>query len=327
MDAIDIDNAIAALADPQHGAFARLQAEGVGATNRQMRRRVAGGRWKDLGEDVLVVAGAHRTWRLRVSIAVLAGTGGIASHRTAAALWGLPGFAENHIEISRQIDGKSTSRHARVHRSRWLPAEHVRTIDGISVTTVARTLFDLAAVVSFDRLDNAVENALKMRLTSVERLEAMLLEMALRGRPGVRQMRRALVKRGPGYIPNESELEREWEALLEHAGEPLPRRQVEVGGEHWIGRVDYRDDKSPVIWEIDGRTHHQQLLDSTRDARRRADLTAAGLIPVTFTTEQIRRDPEWVLDVVRKTRRRYSVDREPPKPRLRKPTEREPEGL
>ena len=102
-------------------------------------------------------------------------------------------------------------------------------------------------------------------------------------------MRRALVKRGPGYIPSESELEREWEALLESAGERIPRRQVDVGGEHWIGRVDYRDEGSPVIWEIDGRTHHQQLLDAARDACNCAvELTAAGLVPVTFTTDQIR---------------------------------------
>lgn len=317
-----IDRAIATIADPQHGAFARRQAEAAGATTRQMRRRVVNGSWTDLGEEVLLVAGAHKTWRLRVSVATLAGTGGVASHRTAAAMRHVPGFAENHIEITRQIDGKSASRHAKVHRSRWLPDDHVTVIDGIRVTTMARTLFDLAAVVSFDRLDNAVDNALKVRLTTVDELEAMLLEMALRGRPGVRQMRRALVKRGPGYIPSESELEREWERLLERAGEPVPRRQVDIGGEQWIGRVDYRDDSSPVVWEIDGRTHHQQLLDSARDTRRRTELTAAGLIPITFTTEQIRKDPEWVVDVVRKMRRRYSVDRERPKPRLRKPTER-----
>jgi very-short-patch-repair endonuclease len=321
MDAID--TTIATLADPQHGAFARRQAEAAGATNRQMRSRVAKGSWRDLGEDVLLVAGAHRTWRLAVSIAVLAGGGGVASHRTAAAMWRLPGFAENHIEITRQIDGCSTSRHAKVHRSRWLPDEHMRWVDGIRVTTIERTLFDLAAVVSFDRLDNAVENALKMRLTTVEKLESMLLEMALRGRPGVRPMRRARVKRGPGYIPSESELEREWEALLAKAGERIPRRQVDVGGEHWIGRVDYRDDGSPIVWEIDGRTHHQQLLDSARDARRRVELTAAGLVPVTFTTDQIRNDPDWVIGMVREMRRRHSVERQRPQARLRKPTERE----
>ena len=286
----------------------------AGATEFIIGRRLAKGHWRDLREKVYASAAARVTWRLRVMAATLAGPGGVASHRTCAALVRLPGFAENRIEVTRLIGDKSTSTHGVVHRTRWLPPWHVTVIDGITVTTVARMLFDLAAVVSFPRLERAVDNALAMRLVTVEQLHDMLVEMAERGRTGIGPMRRILAKRLPGYVPNESELEADFEHLLERAGEPIPRRQVDVGGEKWIGRVDYRDDDSPVIWEIDGRTHHQQLLDAERDAKRRVELSAAGLIPVEFKRHQIKNQPEWVVGIVRQMRARYSVDTSPNKP-------------
>jgi very-short-patch-repair endonuclease len=304
----DVDRRIAEVAQAQHGAFTRRQAAQAGATKFVIGRRLAKREWLDLAEDVFANAAAHMTWRLRVMAATLAGPGGVASHRTCAALFRVPGFAENRIEVTRTIGERSTSQHGVVHRTRWLPPWHIMRLDGIAVTTPARMLFDLAAVVSFERLERAVDNALAMHLVTVEELHDMLVEMAERGRTGIGPMRRILAKRSPGYIPNESELEDDFERLLEQAGEPLPRRQVDVGGEQWIGRVDYRDDDSPVVWEIDGRTHHQQLLDAERDAKRRTELTAAGLVPVEFKRHQIKHQPEWVIGMVRKMRARYSVD-------------------
>jgi very-short-patch-repair endonuclease len=304
----DVDRCIAEVARAQHGAFTRRQAAQAGATKFVIGRRLARREWLDLKEDVFANGAAHMTWRLRVMAATLAGPGGVASHRTLAALFRVPGFVENRIEVTRTIGERSMSMHGVVHRTRWLPPWHLRTLDGIPVTTAARMLFDLAAVVSFERLERAVDNALAMRLVTIEELHDMLVEIAERGRTGIGPMRRILVKRSPGYIPNESELEADFERLLEKAGEPIPRRQVDVGGEKWVGRVDYRDDDSPVVWEIDGRTHHQQLLDAERDAKRRTELTAAGLVPVEFKRHQIKNQPEWVIGIVRKMRARYSVD-------------------
>jgi very-short-patch-repair endonuclease len=309
----DVDGSIAAVARAQHGAFSRQQAVQAGATEFIIGRRLAKGQWLDLTEKVYASAAARMTWRLRVMAATLAGPGGVGSHRTCAALVRLPGFAENRIEVTRLIGERSTSTHGTVHRTRWLPPWHVTILDGITVTTVARMLFDLAAVVSFPRLERAADNALAMRLVTIEDLHDMLVEMAERGRTGIGPMRRILAKRLPGYTPNESELEADFEQLLEQAGEPIPRRQVDVGGEKWIGRVDYRDDNSPVVWEIDGRTHHQQLLDAERDAQRRTELTAAGLIPVEFKRHQIKNQPDWVVGIVRQMRARYSVDARPMK--------------
>jgi hypothetical protein len=304
----DIDRAVGEIAGPQHGVIARRQVIKAGASPKQIRRRTANGRWEDLGEDVIRLPAAHRTWRQAVSVACLAGPGGVASHRTGAAMDHLPGFAHNRIEVLRLATQYSSSKLAVVHRTRWLPPWHVRVIDGIPVTTTARTLFDLAAVVSFARLNRAVNNALLMRLTPYEQLDEMLQEMALRGRSGIRPMRRVLAKLGPGKPPTGSELEDEFEALLEAANEPVPTRQVDVGGDDWIGRVDYRDEGTPLVYEIDGRTYHQQQLESEADRIRDAELAAAGLVLLRIPRFQLKNRPEWVLKMVRELRRRHSVE-------------------
>ncbi|MEY2476780.1 MAG: hypothetical protein QOG87_2095 [Actinomycetota bacterium] len=251
--------------------------------------------------------GAPRTWRQGVSAATHAGPGGVAGYRTAAALFRVPGFAENRLETVRQVNARPVSRLSVVHRTRWLPPWHVTTIDGVRVTTIARTLFDLGAVVSFPRLRRAVNNALAMRLVTYEQLDAMLQEMAERGRSGTRPMRAVLAKLGPGTMPSESALEIEFEEFLEAHNEPLPTRQANVGGDHWIGRTDFRDEGTPILFELDGRTYHQQELDREADAVRDAELSAAGFALLRIPRRLLKERPEWVLARIRELRRRHSV--------------------
>jgi hypothetical protein len=299
---------VAGIAEPQHGVVARPQVVAAGASDWQIRNSFARGRWEDLGEDVIRIPGSQRTWRQRVCVGTLAGPGGAASGRTAAALFHIPGFAENRVEIVRPMTASAISNLAVVHRSRWLPPWHLTVVDGIRTTTVARTLFDLAALVSFPRLRRAVNNALAMRLVTYEQLDAMLQELALRGRSGIRPMRKVLSRLGPGKMPTESELEDAFLDLLEANDEPLPERQVNVGtATEWVGRADFRDLGTPVLFEIDGRTHHQQELDRESDAVRDAELAASGFALLRIPSSRLKEDPDWVLEKVRELRRRHSV--------------------
>src|SRR5438045_1705744 len=94
-----------------------------------------------------------------------------------------------------------------LHESTFLPATHVTTIDGIPVTTVERTLFDLAAVLKRKKLDRAVANAVNKGQTTIAKLERVFVETARRGRKGSKAMRQLLSDLGDGYVPTESELE------------------------------------------------------------------------------------------------------------------------
>lgn len=280
----DVDQAVEALSEKQHGVFTVDQASERGASRNFIRWRLDSKRWRSLSEIVVHMAGVPLTWYSRVMAGVLdAGPGAAASHRTAACLHGIPGFKENRVEVSRQPNSASTSRLALVHRSRWLPPWHIVVKNGIRVTTVARTLFDLAAVVSRPRLERALDNAITMKLVTIDALNVMLEELAERGRTGVAAMRKLLEARQLGYIAPASELEARFIRFLERYGLPDAIRQLNVGGDEWIARVDFAYPEMKILIELDGRLHHTALLDADRDRRRRARLTAQGWKVITIT--------------------------------------------
>src|SRR5207302_1191285 len=68
-----VDDAIARLAEGQHGVFTRRQAALQGASRRAIQHRMAAGMWEGVAGDVVRIAGAPQTWTQRVAVAVLAG--------------------------------------------------------------------------------------------------------------------------------------------------------------------------------------------------------------------------------------------------------------
>src|SRR5690606_20729242 len=133
-----------------------------------------------------------------------------------------------------------------------LPASQVTVVDGFPVTTIERTLFDLAGLtsqrrrrsgrtyLSEARVERLVENAISQKLVTVRSLRQVHLSLAGRGRAGSRLMRDLLDKRSGHYVATDSELEDAFLALVDDFGLPTPSRQVHLGNpaEH-IGRVDF----------------------------------------------------------------------------------------
>ena len=113
-------------------------------------------------------------------------------------------------------------------------------------------------------------------------------------------MRDILDKRAPGYVATASELETRFVELLEAAGVEVPEKQVNLGGDEWIGRVDFVDRRARVVFELDGRVGHASELDRKRDRRRDNELMAEGFRVFRFTWEELVARPQWVLAMVRK---------------------------
>src|SRR5687768_8931645 len=93
--------ATARLAAQQHGVVSRRQALEAGMTRDMVARRVRKGAWLVALPGVYRVAGAPKTWLAQIMAAVLwGGRDAIVTHRSAARLLGLEGFASDHIEIA-----------------------------------------------------------------------------------------------------------------------------------------------------------------------------------------------------------------------------------
>jgi hypothetical protein len=115
-------------------------------------------------------------------------------------------------------------------------------------------------------------------------------------------MRAVLADRGPGYIPPASGLESRVVQILQRAGLPPLRRQVDSGGDRWIGRVDFRDPALPFILEIQSERFHASLIDRQLDSERIGRLRAAGFVVREVTDIDVWTRPDRLLTAVREGR-------------------------
>jgi very-short-patch-repair endonuclease len=180
---------------------------------------------------------------------------------------------------------------------------HVTEVQGIPVTTLPKTIFDVAHRLKEDRLDRLIEMVIAKSPGILPALHALLDELACRGRPGIRAMRTQLRARPIGYVACQSALELRFARILEGAGEPPLTRQVDVGGHDWIGRVDFADLPIRVLFEIDSILHHTTPGDVARDEARDRALRAAGWAEVVrIPEEHIWYQPWLVVECVRRAR-------------------------
>ena len=289
---------LTALAERQHGAFSRRQVRHLGVTDEVVRNGINRGRFVPVSAQVLRMAGMADSPLLRASAVVLdAGPNAVLSHTSAAWLHRLPGFTTTPTHVVR-THGKALHHGVLgvVHRTDVLPPGHVRQVAGIPVTSVARTLFDLGAVVHPGRVARAVDTALARNLVTYEQLAGLLGELGARGRPGVRALRTALAGRSPTEAPPASELERRFRDLLRRYGLPQPERQVVLGAENEVaGRVDCYFREARLVVELDGRAYHSAALDRLEDGRRDDVLLRSGRRVLRLTWQHVVERP---LEVV-----------------------------
>ncbi|MGH8984868.1 MAG: DUF559 domain-containing protein [Acidimicrobiia bacterium] len=301
-----VDEKLRVLAGEQHGAASWEQARGLGFTRAGLRRRLGRGEWRAVTPRVLLLRGAPASELQTAMIAVLdAGPGAVLSHHAAAALWDLPGFLLRDLHVTRPRGGpRRRTPLAVVHACRVVHQDHVTAHNGIPVTTPARTLFDLAALVHPKRVERALETAWSKHLVDGARMVAMLDDLGRRGRAGTSVMRLVLSERGPDYVPPASGLEGRFRDLLARAGLRPMVRQVDVGREQWLGRVDFVDRSLGLIVQIDSERYHGSLIDKRADDAQTAALEAAGFIVERFTDTEVWYCGDEVVARLREARRR-----------------------
>ena len=226
--------------------------------------------------------------------AVLAcGQGAVLSHRSAAALWSFVGGASPRIDVTSVGYRGAVIRRIRHHRVRRLPPEETTTVDEIPVTTVARTLFDLAEVLAPHRLEGAFEAAEREELLDMR--EVALTAERNPGRRAHKRLR-TLLPRLTAPSTTRAELERTFSRMCRLAGLPLPQMNVLVEGLE----VDALWPEQRLVVEVDGWEFHKTRAAFERDRARDAQLLLAGYRVVRVTYLQLRDGPETVADTLRR---------------------------
>jgi len=157
---------------------------------------------------------------------------------------------------------------------------------------------DLGAVVHPERVEDALDVALRDGLVTLPQLHDRLGELRKRGRRGTGVMSGILDRRRPGSLV-ESRYERLFERAIATAGLPLPELQFEIRhGSRLLGRVDAAWPGSQVAVEIDGHLFHATRRQRAKDAERENAIKLAGWQLLRFTTDQVWERPQWVALVV-----------------------------
>ncbi|MGI8686561.1 MAG: hypothetical protein ACR2MO_15980 [Acidimicrobiales bacterium] len=166
MKAHDVDRLFRTLADAQHGLVGRDQVRARGVSRQAVRCRLASPDWDLFTDRVLRLVGMPRTPDQRAMAATLdAGPNSALSHASAAALWPLRGFNLDQLHVSRTREGTDRpTALAIVHTPMLLPNHHRTHHRGIPVTTLARTVVDLATTEHPNRVEVALHAALRLGL-------------------------------------------------------------------------------------------------------------------------------------------------------------------
>ena len=256
------------IADSAHGVVTRRELLDAGVTRREIARRLRSGALRREYPGVYRVGHRAPSVEARYLAAVKAcGEGARLSGRAAAYLLGIVKGAAPPPEVTAPTERRIKG--VRTHRERRpLPGNSdVTTWRGIPVTTPARTLVDLAAVLSKDELARACHEAGVRHRTTPAQVEAVLARRP--NSPGAGKLRAVL--RGEARVTL-SKLERRFLELLHAAGLPLPDTNRPAGGR----RVDCRWPDHKLTVELDSYTYHHSRHAWEQDRRREREAYARG---------------------------------------------------
>ena len=274
---------LVALAERQSGVVNRAQLIALGFSDSAISRWQRAGRIHRLYPTVYAVG--HRSLpeegRLRAAL-MYVGADAALSHSTAASWWGLLDVEPEPVHVS--TANGFMSKHGIV-------AHHPRRVERtchrqLAVTTVPRTLLDIAPAVPLRRLRRALAEVEYQGLATLDDVVSVLD----RGRPGSRALRQALTLHRPELARTLSVLEERFLGLCEKYGIPLPEVNTTLCGL----MVDALWREQRVVVELDGRAAHGSGAAIERDHSRDLTLRAAGYLVLRYTWTQVTRQPQLV---------------------------------
>ena len=237
------------------------------------------------------------------SVLAVANPSDVGSHHTAAVIHGLDrlGQCPPDVAVTRPPGGSQKSRSGVHLHVSALPSEHVTVREGIRLTSVARTVVDLARTSSFRSGVVVADSALRSKQASKAELLSVVKECVRW--PGIGQAR-LVVEFSDGR--SESALESISRVAFRDQGLPAPELQAWVGGaaEGVIGRADFLWRQYRTIGEADGALKYKDTARAISQLRRDELLRAAGFQVVHFTWHQILDTPAQVAASLREAFRR-----------------------
>jgi very-short-patch-repair endonuclease len=276
---------------------AREQLLRLGLGKDAIQHRIASGRLHPLHAGVYAVGHQVIPREGRWMAAVLAsGPDAVLSHWSAAALWMIRPNSRARIDVTVPHRSRSSDR-IRRHISK-VPPDEVTVHEGVPVTTVPRTILDLAATESTDIVENLLRESEYLQLS--DRLSLPDLLQRYPGKRGTRKMSLALkriMEEPEGR--KRSRLEERFSPFLRKHRLPLPRYNDWIVLRERRYQVDCHWPEIRQIVELDGWQGHSTRSAFREDRARDRRLVAAGYSVAHITWSQLDDEPEAVASDLR----------------------------
>jgi very-short-patch-repair endonuclease len=275
--------ALADLARRQHGVVSASQLTRLGFAKASIAEAIEQGRLHRLQRGVYAVGHEALSWEGRCLGAVLANQPAVASHLTAAWIWGLLRTRPGTLHLT-----APSRRHRKklviVHFAK-LDLDDQTVVDGIPVTSPARTVLDLAPGESVRDLGRLLERADDRELLDRRRFESVLTRAG--GHPGRGKFEDALRAYEPEKATLRSQLEKRFRRLVLAAGLPRPQTNIAVEGYE----LDCYWEAEGFAVELDVYATHGSPRSFETDREREDDLLLAGIELIRVTGVRLDREP------------------------------------
>lgn len=288
----DDDRDLAELARRQHGVVGRWQLVDRGWSEGAIDKRIRSGRLHRLHAGVYSVGHrlvAKQGWWMAAVLA--SGPEALLSRRTAAALWGLRGYSGGAVHVI--VPRKSTSsKRIRRHFS-IVPPDERAVEEGIPVTSVHRTIFDLAATEDVDVVVALIREA--EYLNRYDRLSLWDLLVRYPAKRGSRNLRFALERlREEPSGRKRSRVEERFAPFLRRHRLPMPRFNdwILLGSKRYRADCHWPDPR--LIVELDGWEGHSSRSAFQDDRARDRALKVAGYSVIHLTWNQLDDEPSTI---------------------------------
>jgi len=291
------DAAIATPAALQDGVVSRAQLR-AGLSDRQITRALAAGLLVPVHDGVFRHAAVPLTERGRLRAALLT-TRRLAagSHRSAGATLGFEVW-DRMPEITVLGTSAPPLRGVRVHRTSALDRADTTVVDGLLLTSPARTALDLGAVLPFEVVERVVQTAVLAKLLTLDDILAVLDRTGRRGRNGTAVLR-AIAHQAIPDSQLESMLEMKLLALVRRAGLPEPVLQHEMTVGRRAVRLDMAWPEIEAAVEGDGHRWHATSQKVARDRSRRRAIRSTGWTLDVYGWDDVVSRPEAVIAELR----------------------------
>jgi very-short-patch-repair endonuclease len=290
---ITLDELIGLLAEIQYGVVARWQLTLLGFGKNPLQDRIDSGLLKPLHAGVYAVGHTKLTPNGYFLAAVLAfGPRALLSHRSAGVLWDLLTSRQIKVDVTTHVSAQRTTKRIKAHRTRVLDPEDWTIVDGIPVTSVARTILDLAAILRPDALLDVIDSVVRAELFDLAALERAIQRTP--NRRGVKKLQ-ALLADYRGAPDLRSNFERRFRQRLRATPElPEALYNVDVAGY----KADVYLPQFKLVIELDSRGYHLTPRAFESDAVRDAARLKKGIATLRVTDKRFDADPDAVIDDV-----------------------------